>query len=171
MKENKIIEIVKKDEETVHKVLASLKIKNSNDIEKDICFKDKLSKILTSFSGSWTFVLSLFGILVIWILYNTLSRHIFDPFPYILLNLGLSIICTLQSPIIMMGQNLDSKKSELRAECDYETNLKNQLYLQHLHQKIDTQDAILAKQDQVLSEQNKQIEKLVEMVSELINNK
>jgi uncharacterized membrane protein len=100
---------------------------------------ERLSDHLASFGGSWTFI-SIFGIwLAIWILFNqTVPRgDQFDPYPYILLNLILSCIAALQAPIIMMSQKRLEAKDRLRSESDYRVNLKAELEIRHLHEKMD----------------------------------
>jgi uncharacterized membrane protein len=93
------------------------------------------------FGGSWTFI-SLFGmVLVAWVVLNSviLSRYhqAFDPYPYILLNLFLSMLASIQAPIILMSQNRQSEKDRVNAEHDYEVNLKAELEIMLLHEKVD----------------------------------
>ena len=93
------------------------------------------------FGGSWVFI-SLFGvILVAWVVLNSLilSRYsqAFDPYPYILLNLFLSMLASIQAPIILMSQNRQSEKDRINAEHDYEVNLKAELEIMLLHEKVD----------------------------------
>ncbi|MFM9988594.1 DUF1003 domain-containing protein [Flavobacterium sp.] len=117
-----------------------------------------ISDKVASFGGSWKFII-LFGvILFIWILFNTLTPKIlnFDPYPFILMNLILSCIAALQAPIIMMSQNRQEEKDRKRGENDYLINLKAELELRSLHQKIDL---LLEEQIKVLFEsQAKQLE-------------
>ena len=89
--------------------------------------------------GSWGFIISFMVVLVIWIIMNSivlLSRP-FDPYPFILLNLVLSCIAAIQAPIILMSQNREEAKDRLRAEHDYQVNLKAELEIRHLHEKLD----------------------------------
>jgi uncharacterized membrane protein len=93
------------------------------------------------FGGSWTFI-TLFGVvLVAWVILNSviLSRYnqAFDPYPYILLNLFLSMLASIQAPIILMSQNRQSEKDRINAEHDYEVNLKAELEIMLLHEKVD----------------------------------
>jgi uncharacterized membrane protein len=93
------------------------------------------------FGGSWTFI-SLFGVvLVAWVILNSviLSRYsqAFDPYPYILLNLFLSMLASIQAPIILMSQNRQAQKDRINAEHDYEVNLKAELEIMLLHEKVD----------------------------------
>lgn len=118
----------------------------------------KISDKVASFGGSWLFIISFFIVLFIWILFNTLSPKTFnfDPYPFILMNLILSCIAALQAPIIMMSQNRVEEKDRKRSENDYLINLKAELELRSLHQKIDL---LLEEQIRVLFEsQAKQLE-------------
>ncbi len=99
----------------------------------------RVSDKVARFGGSWTFILTFLSILVLWILFNILSpatAH-FDPFPFILLNLVLSCIAALQAPVIMMSQNRVEEKDRERAANDYMINLKAELEIRSLHQKMD----------------------------------
>ena len=99
----------------------------------------KLSDSVALFGGSWKFII-LFGvILAVWIFYNsTVANNIrFDPYPFILMNLILSCIAALQAPIIMMSQNRQEEKDRKRAENDYLINLKAEIEIRNLHQKIN----------------------------------
>ncbi len=99
----------------------------------------RISDKVARFGGSWTFILTFLGILVVWILFNILSpggAH-FDPFPFILLNLVLSCVAALQAPVIMMSQNRQEEKDRERAANDYMINLKAELEIRSLHQKMD----------------------------------
>lgn len=91
------------------------------------------------FGGSWSFIIIFTGILVVWIIYNTIvsKQEQFDPYPFILMNLVLSCLAALQAPIIMMSQNRQEEKDRKRAENDYLVNLKAELEIRSLHKKID----------------------------------
>ncbi|MCP9768949.1 DUF1003 domain-containing protein [Lacihabitans sp. LS3-19] len=118
----------------------------------------KISDKVARFGGSWAFIISFFIVLVIWILFNTLSPKgdNFDPYPFILMNLILSCIAALQAPVIMMSQNRQEEKDRLRSENDYMVNLKAELEIRSLHQKIDL---LLEEQIKVLFDsQAKQLE-------------
>jgi len=136
---------------------------------KEILSKGQsISDKVAAFGGSWRFII-LFGvILFVWILFNTLmlSKEQFDPYPFILMNLILSCIAALQAPIIMMSQNRKEEKDRKRSENDYLINLKAELELRSLHQKIDL---LLEEQIKVLFEsQSKQMDLLNEIKSELV---
>jgi uncharacterized membrane protein len=98
-----------------------------------------ISDKVASFGGSWAFIISFFIVLIIWIVFNSivLKNYIFDPYPFILMNLILSCIAALQAPIIMMSQNRQEEKDRKRSENDYLINLKSELEIRALHDKID----------------------------------
>lgn len=100
---------------------------------------ERLADTMAAFGGSWTFILIFIGILVGWIAVNsiTLLAGAFDPYPYILLNLVLSCLAALQAPVIMMSQKRQEAKDRMRSENDYRVNLKAELEIRHLHEKID----------------------------------
>ena len=98
-----------------------------------------ISDKVARFGGSWKFIISFSIILTVWVLFNTLSPKSddFDPYPFILMNLVLSAIAALQAPIIMMSQNRKEEKDRKRAENDYLINLKAEIEIRNLHQKIN----------------------------------
>ncbi len=131
----------------------------------------KISDKVARFGGSWTFIITFFVVLIFWIIFNsiTLGMDHFDPYPYILMNLILSCIAALQAPIIMMSQNRQEEKDRKRSENDYLINLKAELEVRGLHQKIDL---LLEEQIKVLFEsQAKQLEILKRIESRLIADK
>ena len=99
----------------------------------------KVSDKVARFGGSWKFIIIFFFILVAWIIFNTVApgKADFDPYPFILMNLVLSCIAALQAPIIMMSQNRKEEKDRKRSENDYLINLKAELEIRSLHQKMD----------------------------------
>jgi len=102
-------------------------------------FGERLSDHLASFGGSWTFIIIFLSVLFIWMAFNAIvvARDQFDPYPFILLNLVLSCLAAIQAPIIMMSQKRQEAKDRLRSENDYRVNLKAELEIRHLHEKID----------------------------------
>ncbi|WP_409192957.1 DUF1003 domain-containing protein [Bradyrhizobium sp. RDM4] len=100
---------------------------------------ERLSDHLADFGGSWAFILWFMAALVGWIAFNQVATDAarFDPYPYILLNLILSCVAALQAPIIMMSQKRQDAKDRLRSQNDYEVNLKAELEIRHLHEKVD----------------------------------
>jgi uncharacterized membrane protein len=114
--------------------------RNPNVEEEDrLTFGQRIADKVASFGGSWTFIIIFGVILAIWVIFNStalLAKH-FDPYPYILLNLFLSMIASIQAPVIMMSQNRQSAKDRLKSDLDYEVNLKAELEVAHLHRKVD----------------------------------
>jgi uncharacterized membrane protein len=115
----------------------------SSDLEKQfikkLTFGERLSDRIAEFGGSWKFLISFGAVLVIWIAINgvILVTKAFDPYPFILLNLILSCLAAVQAPVIMMSQNRAEARDRLRAENDYKINLKAELEIRHLHEKLD----------------------------------
>ena len=115
--------------------------RNTNrEFEQKLTFGQRLADKVAAFGGSWTFII-LFGVtLCFWVLLNSLAlsqRAPFDPYPFILLNLFLSMLAAIQAPIILMSQNRQSGKDRFDAAHDYEVNLKAELEILSLHEKID----------------------------------
>jgi uncharacterized membrane protein len=130
----------------------------------------KISDKVASFGGSWKFIISFFVVLVLWIILNVVMvSNAFDPYPFILLNLVLSCIAALQAPVIMMSQNRLEEKDRKRGENDYLINLKAEIQIRSLHQKIDL---LLEEQIKTLFEsQAKQLAILNKIESKLVFNK
>ena len=119
-----------------HEILSS---DISKQFEKKLTFGERLSDRIAEFGGSWKFLIAFGAVLLVWIAINgvILVTHAFDPYPFILLNLILSCLAAVQAPIIMMSQNRAEARDRLRAENDYKVNLKAELEIRHLHEKID----------------------------------
>ena len=109
------------------------------EFEKSWSFAERLADGIARFGGSWTFILCFGAFLALWIVINTLvlSFHRPDPYPFILLNLILSCLAAIQAPVIMMSQNRQETKDRLRSQHDYQINLKAELEIRHLHDKLD----------------------------------
>jgi len=143
-------------------VLVSLKenstLTNSIDLDDqdERSFGQRLADRVASFGGSWTFIISFGLFLLIWISFNLvwLSNKGFDPYPFILLNLILSSLAALQAPVIMMSQNRQESKDRERARKDYMVNLKSELEIRMLHEKID--HMVLNQQQEILELHKKQ---------------
>ena len=117
---------------------------NVNEVfEDELTFGQRIADKVASFGGSWTFIITFGVILLTWVglnsivLARTRNGGAFDPYPYILLNLFLSMLAALQAPVIMMSQNRQAAKDRLDAQHDYEINLKAELEIQALHEKMD----------------------------------
>ncbi len=110
-----------------------------DEIEGQLTIGQKFADKIAEFGGSWTFILTFFSFILIWITVNIwfLASQPFDPFPFILLNLILSCLAAIQAPIIMMSQNRQEQKDRQRGEHDYKINLKAELEIQLLSEKID----------------------------------
>ena len=163
MKENrKLLKEVLKDiqhdmsDEEVLNLLADSKISESPATEK-YTLGQRAADAIAKFAGSWAFIFSFTGVLLLWMVVNTiLAADAFDPFPFILLNLVLSCVAAIQAPLIMMSQNRQEEKDRRRAENDYKVNLKTEIMIEDLYDKVN---AILAKQsalEKKLQEQEEQ---------------
>ena len=121
------------------------------EFEDQWTLAERLSDHLASFGGSWTFISMFAVVLAIWIAFNLVVAESarFDPYPYILLNLVLSTLAAIQAPIIMMSQKRQEAKDRLRSQNDYQVNLKAELEIRHLHEKVDH---LLSRQWQRLAE-------------------
>ena len=162
MKENrKLLKEVLKDirrdmtDEEVLNLLADSKISVSPEKEKEkYTLGQRAADTIAKFAGSWAFIFSFTGGLILWMVINTiLASKAFDAYPFILLNLVLSCVAAIQAPLIMMSQNRQEEKDRRRAENDYKVNLKTEIMIEDLHDKVN---AILIRQSQIekiLSEQ------------------
>lgn len=155
------------------KVLDSLNEKTSlTDIAEeplvpvDLTYGQRLADKVASFGGSWTFIIYFGVFILIWIIINIvfLANKSFDPYPFILLNLILSCIASLQAPVIMMSQNRQEEKDRERAKKDYMINLKSELEIRILHEKID--HLMLHQQQDLIEIQKVQID----MMNDILKN-
>lgn len=129
--ENKVFDSLK-EQETI--------AKNVNlEFDKQLTIGERLSDRLADFGGSWRFISIFFALLVIWMIINSISLagKNFDPYPFILLNLILSCLAAIQAPVIMMSQNRQESKDRLRSRNDYIVNLKAELEIRNMNEKID----------------------------------
>ena len=167
MKENrKLLREVLKDirhdmtDEEVLNLLADSKISENpaGEMEK-YTLGQRAADAIAKFAGSWAFIFSFTGVLILWMIVNTLlAAKAFDPYPFILLNLVLSCVAAIQAPLIMMSQNRQEEKDRRRAENDYKVNLKTEIMIEDLYDKVN---AILARQSALekrLAEEGKQAE-------------
>lgn len=122
---------------------------------------------VADFGGSWTFILSFGGFIVIWIAINVywFGNKGFDPYPFILLNLLLSCLAALQAPVIMMSQNRQEEKDRERAKKDYMINLKSELEIRILHEKLD--HLMLHQQQELIEIQKMQIEMMTDILKKV----
>ncbi len=109
------------------------------EFERRWSFGERLADKIAAFGGSWKFLISFGGFLLVWIAMNSfvLLARPFDPYPYIFLNLILSCLAAIQAPVIMMSQNRQEAKDRIRSQHDYQVNLKAELEIRHLHEKVD----------------------------------
>ena len=104
----------------------------------DRTYWQRLADTIAAVGGSWTFIFSFLGVLAAWVTWNALSGKLaFDPYPFIFLNLVMSMIAALQAPVIMMSQNRAAARDRANAEHDYVVNLRAELEIMHLHDKLD----------------------------------
>jgi len=152
MKENrKLLREVLKDirhdmtDEEVLNLLADSKISvRPESGNEKYTLGQRAADTIAKFAGSWAFIFSFTGVLVLWMVVNViLAAKAFDPYPFILLNLVLSCVAAIQAPLIMMSQNRQEEKDRRRAENDYKVNLKTEILIEDLYDKVN---AILAKQ-------------------------
>lgn len=136
-------ELSKLDEEVIESLhnheIVSESPPGENEEEENSSFGEKLSDRIAEFGGSWTFIMTFGGLMIFWIGLNVylLRNKGFDPYPFILLNLVLSCLAAMQAPVIMMSQNRQEVRDRRRGENDYKVNLKAELEIRHLHEKID----------------------------------
>ena len=111
----------------------------NEEVIEHLAFGQRIADKVAEFGGSWTFIIIFFSMILVWMLVNIifLATRAFDPYPFILLNLVLSCIAAVQAPVIMMSQNRQETKDRLRALNDYQVNLKAELEIRQLHEKMD----------------------------------
>ena len=138
----KINDSSRQEQDIIHHILQREHItRNINtEFDRQLSLGQRVADRVASFGGSWKFIFLFLGFLAAWIILNTvllLTRSAFDPYPYILLNLLLSMTAALQAPVIMMSQNRQADKDRMDASHDYEVNLKAEMEIAALHEKLD----------------------------------
>lgn len=155
MKENRkllqeVITDIRHDmtDEEVLNLLADSKISvNPGKGQGKYTLGQKAADAIAKFAGSWAFIFSFTAVLILWMIVNVLlAANAFDPYPFILLNLVLSCVAAIQAPLIMMSQNRQEEKDRRRAENDYKVNLKTEIMIEDLYDKVNI---ILAKQNEI----------------------
>jgi uncharacterized membrane protein len=129
-------------------------VRDVNEVfEERLTFGERLADRVAAIGGSWSFIVGFGLFLIAWAILNTivLAARAFDPFPFIFLNLMLSMVAALQAPIIMMSQNRQAAKDRLEARLDYETNLRSEAEIASLHDKIDLLLAMAGDQERAAS--------------------
>lgn len=154
MKENKklvseIIEDIRRDmtDEEVLALLASsrVSVNTVKETKKSYTLGQRAADKIARFAGSWAFIFSFVGVLLLWMAVNIImAADAFDPYPFILLNLVLSCVAAIQAPLIMMSQNRQEEKDRRRAENDYKVNLKTEIMIEDMHDKLNR---ILSRQE------------------------
>lgn len=151
MKENRkllkdVLDDIRQDmsDEEVLNLLANRKISVRPESDKKYTLGQRAADAIAKFAGSWAFIFSFTGVLVLWMIVNVvMASRAFDPYPFILLNLVLSCVAAIQAPLIMMSQNRQEDKDRRRAVNDYKVNLKTEIMIEDLYDKINI---ILSKQ-------------------------
>lgn len=162
--------LTKNEQKVLQRIADHVNIsRNTNrEFDSELTFGQRLADRVASFGGSWTFIMIFSAFLICWVILNSIilikQGESFDPYPYILLNLFLSMLAAIQAPIIMMSQNRQAAKDRLDASHDYEVNLKAELEIQSLQDKIDQ----LREQQwtKLIEMQNEQIELLKQIIKE-----
>ena len=156
--------------ERSHALRGKLVTQNTNqEYDETITLGDRLSDKLSEIAGSWGFILTFAGIIIGWVLLNTFILTTgFDPYPYIFLNLMLSMVAALQAPIIMMSQNRQSDKDRLNADLDYHVNLKAEAEIATLHHEVDMLGQV--KWADLVAIQQEQIRLLETIINQLTSN-
>lgn len=142
-----------------------------DDEIQEFTFGQKVADKVATFGGSWTFIISFMSFLLLWIAVNAfifLNKG-FDPYPFILLNLILSCIAALQAPVIMMSQNRQEEKDRDRAKKDYMINLKSELEIRMLHEKID--HLLLHQEQSIVEIQKVQMDMMQDILAKINNKK
>ena len=137
-KDRKVNEIYKTAD--IYELISKKYTKNINEIHSsNLTLGDRIADRLSDFAGSWTFIITFFIIILSWIILNSIFLFMrpFDPYPFILLNLLLSCLAAIQAPVIMMSQNRQEAKDRLRAEHDYEINLKTEIVVEEILKRLN----------------------------------
>jgi uncharacterized membrane protein len=154
---------VKVEQDMIAAITAQELMATDNSKDAPLTIGEKMADKVAEFGGSWTFIISFGTVLVVWIVLNSvfLLQKAFDPYPYILLNLVLSCIAALQAPIIMMSQNRQETKDRQRSEYDYKVNLKAELEIRMLHEKLD--HLMIIQMQKIMEFQQMQMDYMEEM--------
>jgi len=141
------------------------------DINDSLTFGQRVADSIAEFGGSWTFIIIFFSFFIVWMLINILllTQSPFDPYPFILLNLILSCLAAIQAPIIMMSQNRREQKDRLRNEYEYKINLKAELEIKLLHEKLD--HLMIHQNKRLLEIQEIQVDILEDIMNEIKTKK
>jgi uncharacterized membrane protein len=137
----------------------------NHELQQEQTFGDRWADRVAGFGGSWTFIALFLGSLLAWVVLNTVvlarSNEAFDPYPYIFLNLILSVIAAVQAPVILMSQNRQAARDRIAAGLDYEINLKAEIEIMALHEKLDR--ILIDNLEQIARAQQEQLQRLTEL--------
>ena len=167
MKENRkllqeVLEEIRHDmtDEEVLNLLADSKISVCPKKDKEkYTLGQRAADTIAKFAGSWAFIFSFAGVLILWMVVNAiLATKAFDPYPFILLNLVLSCVAAIQAPLIMMSQNRQEEKDRRRAENDYKVNLKTEIMIEDLYDKVNSILVRQSKIEKLLAEKKREDE-------------
>lgn len=154
-KKNNKAGVLNKEIKDVEELISIRHSQNINDLHEDkFSFGERIADRMADVAGSWTFIIIFLSVLTFWIILNAvqLLKQPFDPFPFILLNLVLSCVAAIQAPVIMMSQNRQEKKDRLRAEQDYQINLKAEILVEEIIKRLKRLEDTHAKHTENLGE-------------------
>ncbi|MBP9082727.1 MAG: DUF1003 domain-containing protein [Bacteroidia bacterium] len=165
-------ELVKIDSDVMNAIQTNAILSENlqTEIDSKITFGQRIADKIAAFGGSWSFIIAFFSFILLWMVLNIwlLATKAFDPFPFILLNLILSCIAAIQAPVIMMSQNRQEQKDRQRSEHDYKINLKAELEIQLLNEKMD--HLLIHQNKKLLEIQELQTDYLEDLLRQLKKN-
>jgi uncharacterized membrane protein len=166
-------EFTKLEEDVISRIKSSQSISSMASYleeDRDLTFGERMADKIAAIGGSWAFIISFLVFIFLWMLLNSIIIIFdFDPYPYIFLNLVLSCMSAIQAPVILMSQNRQDTKDRARAKHDYQINLKAELEIQQLHEKID--HLLINQGQRLLQTQQIQIELMTDILNQIKNNK
>lgn len=165
-------ELIKIDSDVMNAIQTNAILSENlqTEIDSKITFGQRIADKIAAFGGSWSFIIAFFSFILLWMILNIwlLATKAFDPFPFILLNLILSCIAAIQAPVIMMSQNRQEQKDRQRSEHDYKINLKAELEIQLLNEKMD--HLLIHQNKKLLEIQELQTDYLEDLLKQLKKN-
>ncbi|MBL7913592.1 MAG: DUF1003 domain-containing protein [Bacteroidia bacterium] len=165
-------ELIKIDSDVMNAIQTNAILSENlqTEIDSNATFGQRIADKIAAFGGSWSFIIAFFSFILIWMFTNIwlLATKAFDPFPFILLNLILSCIAAIQAPVIMMSQNRQEQKDRQRSEHDYKINLKAELEIQLLNEKMD--HLLIHQNKKLLEIQELQTDYLEDLLKQLKKN-
>lgn len=165
-------ELIKIDSDVMNAIQTNAILSENlqTEIDSNATFGQRIADKIAAFGGSWSFIIAFFSFILLWMILNIwlLATKAFDPFPFILLNLILSCIAAIQAPVIMMSQNRQEQKDRQRSEHDYKINLKAELEIQLLNEKMD--HLLIHQNKKLLEIQELQTDYLEDLLKQLKKN-